>query len=182
MCASTSFSAQTYGGTAPSGTWHCWQFCRFGWGVQIPARATRPWQLVQFCRIHTPWGMRGGSPGQVREATADSSSRVKVLAGGTLSPPMRPTLGACVMTFVGVWIEKGMGLVIPGFIPGQLHELVEYQPSLTEWRVTAGIWAFGLMVYTIGVKIALSLLAAASPAPVAKEACSAKAPASPSPP
>ena len=90
----------------------------------------------------------------------------------------RLLLAACVMTFVGVWIEKGMGLVIPGFIPGQLHELVEYRPSLTEWRVTAGIWAFGLMVYTIGVKIALSLLAA-SPSRVT-HAGSPDPPASPS--
>lgn len=66
---------------------------------------------------------------------------------------------ACAMTFIGVWIEKGMGLVVPGFIPGQLHEVVEYSPSLTEWRVTAGIWAFGLMVYTVALKVALPILA-----------------------
>jgi molybdopterin-containing oxidoreductase family membrane subunit len=67
-------------------------------------------------------------------------------------------LAACVMTFAGVWIEKGMGLVVPGFIPSQLHEIVEYVPSLIEWRVTAGIWAFGLMVYTVALKIALPIL------------------------
>ncbi|MBM4396276.1 MAG: polysulfide reductase NrfD [Deltaproteobacteria bacterium] len=67
-------------------------------------------------------------------------------------------LAACAMTFVGVWIEKGMGLVVPGFIPGQLHEVVEYTPSVTEWRVTAGIWAFGAMVYTVALKVALPIL------------------------
>lgn len=71
-------------------------------------------------------------------------------------------LGACAMTFAGVWIEKGMGLVVPGFIPGQLHEIVEYSPSLTEWRVTAGIWAFGIAVYTVGLKIALPILSGRS--------------------
>ncbi|MBI5543639.1 MAG: polysulfide reductase NrfD [Deltaproteobacteria bacterium] len=65
---------------------------------------------------------------------------------------------ACALTFVGVWIEKGMGLVIPGFIPSTLHEIVEYRPSLTEWKVTAGIWAFGLLVYTLAIKIAAPIL------------------------
>lgn len=66
---------------------------------------------------------------------------------------------ACVLAFSGIWIEKGMGLIIPGFIPSTLHEVVEYLPSTTEWRVTAGIWAFGLMIYTVIMKIAMPILA-----------------------
>ena len=62
---------------------------------------------------------------------------------------------ACVMVFVGIWIEKGMGLIVPGFIPSTLHEVVEYQPSLVEWKVTAGVWALGLMIYTVALKVAL---------------------------
>ena len=46
---------------------------------------------------------------------------------------------ACLLCIVGIWIEKGMGLIIPGFIPSTLHEIVEYSPSLIEWKVTAGI-------------------------------------------
>lgn len=65
---------------------------------------------------------------------------------------------ACILAFSGAWIEKGMGLIIPGFIPSTLHEIVEYLPSLTEWKVTAGIWAFGLMVYTVALKIAIPIL------------------------
>ena len=65
---------------------------------------------------------------------------------------------ACVLAFGGAWIEKGMGLIVPGFVPSTLHEIVEYLPSLTEWKVTAGIWAFGLMVYTIALKIAIPIL------------------------
>jgi len=60
----------------------------------------------------------------------------------------------CVCAFVGIWIEKGMGLIIPGFIPSTLHQIVEYSPSVLEWKVTAGVWAFGLMVYTVALKIA----------------------------
>ncbi len=62
---------------------------------------------------------------------------------------------ACVFSFVGIWIEKGMGLIVPGFIPSTLHEMVEYLPSTVEWKVSAGIWALGLMVFTVALKIAL---------------------------
>lgn len=65
---------------------------------------------------------------------------------------------ACALTFVGIWIEKGMGLIIPGFVPSTLHELVEYTPSLVEWKVTAGIWAAGLMIYTLAVRIAVAVI------------------------
>jgi Ni/Fe-hydrogenase subunit HybB-like protein len=65
---------------------------------------------------------------------------------------------ACVMTFVGVWIEKGMGMVVPGFVPSTMHELVEYVPSLTEWKLTVGIWAMGLGIFTVAVKIASHML------------------------
>jgi len=64
---------------------------------------------------------------------------------------------ACVFAFVGLWIEKGMGLIVPAFIPSTLHEIVEYAPSLTEWRISAGIWALGLMVFTIALKIGIPI-------------------------
>jgi Ni/Fe-hydrogenase subunit HybB-like protein len=65
---------------------------------------------------------------------------------------------ACVAAFIGVWIEKGMGLIVPGFIPSTLHEIVEYVPSASEWKITAGIWAFGLMVLTVAIKLSLPVL------------------------
>jgi molybdopterin-containing oxidoreductase family membrane subunit len=64
---------------------------------------------------------------------------------------------ACVLAFIGIWIEKGMGMVIPGFVPSTLHELVEYTPSLLEWKIMAGIWALGLMIYTLAIKIAINV-------------------------
>ncbi len=70
---------------------------------------------------------------------------------------------SCALAFLGAWIEKGMGLIVPGFVPSTLHEIVEYSPSLTEWKVTAGVWAFGLMIYTIGLKAAISVFAQSEP-------------------
>lgn len=66
---------------------------------------------------------------------------------------------ACVVCIVGIWIEKGMGLIIPGFIPSTLHEVVPYSPSLVEWQVTAGIWAFGLLVLTVLLKLIVTVFA-----------------------
>lgn len=65
---------------------------------------------------------------------------------------------ACVFAFVGLWIEKGMGLIVPAFIPSTLGEVVEYVPSLSEWKITVGIWAFGLMVFTVALKIAIPII------------------------
>ena len=31
----------------------------------------------------------------------------------------------CILIFIGVWIEKGLGLVLPGFIPDSLGEIYE---------------------------------------------------------
>ncbi len=66
------------------------------------------------------------------------------------------TLSAgCVFIFVGVYIEKGVGLVIPGFIPETLGDIYEYMPSKVEIMVALGIWAVGALVYTILLKFAL---------------------------
>jgi Ni/Fe-hydrogenase subunit HybB-like protein len=65
---------------------------------------------------------------------------------------------ACVCCIVGIWIEKGMGLVIPGFVPTPLGAIVEYSPSLNETLVCVGIWAFGLMLYTIFLRMAVPIL------------------------
>jgi Ni/Fe-hydrogenase subunit HybB-like protein len=65
---------------------------------------------------------------------------------------------ACVAMIVGIWIEKGMGLIIPAFIPTPLGEIVEYTPTLNEIKVCIGIWAVGLLVYTIFVRITVPVL------------------------
>jgi molybdopterin-containing oxidoreductase family membrane subunit len=69
----------------------------------------------------------------------------------------RYLMPACGVLFLAIWIEKGIGLVIPGFVPSPLGEIVEYTPSWVELGVTAGIWALGLFVLTVLVRVALPI-------------------------
>ena len=75
--------------------------------------------------------------------------------------PVRSNLNllfpVCGLLFLAIWIEKGMGLIIPGFIPSPLGEIVEYAPSLVEISITAGIWAMGAFVFTILIRVAIPI-------------------------
>ncbi|WFO16935.1 polysulfide reductase NrfD [Cellulophaga baltica 4] len=63
----------------------------------------------------------------------------------------------CGLLFVAIWIEKGFGLIVPGFIPGPYGKIVEYLPSEIEIGVTIGIWALGAFVFTILAKTAIGI-------------------------
>lgn len=65
---------------------------------------------------------------------------------------------ACILTFVGIWIDKGMGLVIPGHIPTPIGEFAEYYPSAIEIMNALGNWAIGLFLFTILAKGAVGVL------------------------
>jgi molybdopterin-containing oxidoreductase family membrane subunit len=65
---------------------------------------------------------------------------------------------ACAALIVGIWIEKGMGLIVPAFVPSPLGEIVEYSPTWNETLVCLGIWAFGLLLYTILVRVTIPVL------------------------
>jgi molybdopterin-containing oxidoreductase family membrane subunit len=81
----------------------------------------------------------------------------------------------CVLIWIGVYVEKGFGLVIAGFTPDPLGDIYEYTPSLTEVAVAAGIFGVGFLVFTVLVKITIPILygsfrAASVPAPVSATA------------
>jgi molybdopterin-containing oxidoreductase family membrane subunit len=70
--------------------------------------------------------------------------------------PVTLNLG-CLATYAGVYIEKGMGLIIPGLTPDTLGEIYEYYPTFTELRVAAGVFAVGFLVFTLMLKIAVPI-------------------------
>ncbi|HSM91396.1 MAG TPA: NrfD/PsrC family molybdoenzyme membrane anchor subunit [Anaeromyxobacteraceae bacterium] len=67
----------------------------------------------------------------------------------------------CALIFFGVFIEKGMGLVVPGMTPDALGEIYEYAPSLNEWAVTVGVFGVGALVLTVLVKVSVPILTGA---------------------
>jgi molybdopterin-containing oxidoreductase family membrane subunit len=63
-----------------------------------------------------------------------------------------------VLIYSGVYIEKGIGLIIPGFTPDVLGEIYEYFPSTTEILVTVGIFSTGFLIYTLMLKVAVPII------------------------
>jgi molybdopterin-containing oxidoreductase family membrane subunit len=63
----------------------------------------------------------------------------------------------CLAIYGGVYIEKGMGLIIPGLTPDTLGEIYEYYPTLSELRVAAGIFAVGFLLFTLMLKVAVPI-------------------------
>jgi molybdopterin-containing oxidoreductase family membrane subunit len=63
----------------------------------------------------------------------------------------------CLGIIVGIWIEKGMGMVVTGFIPNPMHQVVEYSPTFPESMITVGIYAVGFLLITLLYKIATSV-------------------------
>ena len=73
---------------------------------------------------------------------------------------------ACVAVFISLWIDKGFGLVIGGFIPNPFGTVTEYWPTMPETVITLGVWATGFLVLTVLYKIVVSVreeLGAAGP-------------------
>lgn len=62
------------------------------------------------------------------------------------------------MAFLGIWVEKGMGLMIPGSIPTPIGEFTQYSPTFIEIFNSLGNWAIGFLVLTILLKGAIGIL------------------------
>jgi len=66
-------------------------------------------------------------------------------------------LAACIGVFGSLWIEKGLTLVVAGFVPSPLEHVTEYVPTLPEIFIALGVWATGFLVLTLLYKIAISV-------------------------
>lgn len=81
------------------------------------------------------------------------STLVLALNPGKNNPKV--LLPACLFLFIAIWMEKGIGLIVPGFLPSPLGEVVDYLPSWVELCVTFGIFALGITIVTWLVRAAL---------------------------
>jgi len=65
---------------------------------------------------------------------------------------------ACVLIFAGIWVQKGSGLLVPGYIPSPIGEFSNYLPTTLEVLVALGNWAIGFFILTILAKGAIGIL------------------------
>jgi Ni/Fe-hydrogenase subunit HybB-like protein len=64
---------------------------------------------------------------------------------------------ACLSLFISLWIDKGFGLIIGGFVPNPFEEVHPYWPTMPESLITLGVWAIGFLVLSMLYKIAVSV-------------------------
>ncbi|HET7185714.1 MAG TPA: NrfD/PsrC family molybdoenzyme membrane anchor subunit [Terriglobales bacterium] len=64
---------------------------------------------------------------------------------------------AAVLVFVSLWIEKGLGLIVGGFVPSPLGSVTRYSPTAPEWVIVLGVWAIGALMITVFYKITVSV-------------------------
>lgn len=81
-------------------------------------------------------------------------------AGLLLNPRTREQEGtlalACGAVFAGLWIEKGLGLVVGGMATNAFERVTAYVPTGWEVLIAAGIWATGLLVLTVLSRLVVS--------------------------
>ncbi|MFC1575318.1 sulfate reduction electron transfer complex DsrMKJOP subunit DsrP [Gemmatimonadota bacterium] len=63
----------------------------------------------------------------------------------------------CLAVILAIWIEKGVGMVVTGFVPNPLGHVTEYSPTGVEIAVTAGVYAIGAMILTMIYKIVVNV-------------------------
>ena len=63
----------------------------------------------------------------------------------------------CVGVITAIWIEKGMAMIVAGFIPSPLGKITEYVPTTPEIAITVGVYAIGFLVLTVAYKIVLGV-------------------------
>ena len=71
--------------------------------------------------------------------------------------PVALNLG-CLLIYTGTYIEKGIGLLVPGFTPDALGQINEYTPSISELQIAAAVFSLGFLLFTVMVKVAVPVM------------------------
>jgi molybdopterin-containing oxidoreductase family membrane subunit len=77
------------------------------------------------------------------------------LVPSTRRNPTTLNLGIFLIYF-GVYIEKGIALVVPGFTPSTLGEIYDYTPTRVELMIAVGIYGVGFQVFTFLLRTAIA--------------------------
>ncbi|TGE31607.1 sulfate reduction electron transfer complex DsrMKJOP subunit DsrP [Desulfosporosinus sp. Sb-LF] len=64
---------------------------------------------------------------------------------------------ALISVFLANWIDKGIVLILAGFVPNSFGRVTEYFPSGNEIAIVLGVYAIGMLVLTIFYKVAISV-------------------------
>lgn len=63
---------------------------------------------------------------------------------------------SCIALFVSIWIEKGMAMIVAGFVPSPLGHFTEYRPTVPELLISLGVYGIGAFLVTAFFKIFVS--------------------------
>jgi Ni/Fe-hydrogenase subunit HybB-like protein len=64
---------------------------------------------------------------------------------------------ALIAVFVAAWLDKGIGLVLGGFVPNALGHVTEYIPTGAELTIIMGVYAIGLLILTVLYKVVIAV-------------------------
>ena len=64
---------------------------------------------------------------------------------------------AAALVFGSLWLDKGMGLIVAGFVPSPLGHVTAYTPTAPELAIVVGVWAIGALILTVFYKIVTSV-------------------------
>lgn len=112
--------------------------------------------------LHTQYWFLGLGEDRTLVPFAWTAVGLNILAFGLLVVPATRrnwvTLNiGCLATYFGVYIEKGMGLIIPGLTPDPLGEIYRYLFTTTEFRVAVGVFSIGFLIFTLMLKVAVPI-------------------------
>jgi molybdopterin-containing oxidoreductase family membrane subunit len=64
---------------------------------------------------------------------------------------------ASALVFGSLWLDKGMSLIVAGFVPSPLGHVTAYTPTAPEFAIVVGVWAIGALILTVFYKITISI-------------------------
>jgi Ni/Fe-hydrogenase subunit HybB-like protein len=63
----------------------------------------------------------------------------------------------CATVILAIWIEKGLAMVVTGFIPSPLGRITDYAPTAPEVAITVGVYSVGFFVLTVLYKVVVNV-------------------------